>query len=523
MIDTAQAASPRPSSTRAAKPVFSQGYKTLVLAFLLLAYTFNFIDRTIIATIGQAIKVDLKITDTQLGLLGGLSFAVLYTLLGIPIARLAERWNRVSIISLALVVWSGFTVACGFAGNFISLLAMRVGVGVGEAGCSPPSHSLISDYFEPKRRASALSIYAFGIPLGSMIGAVAGGWLAKTYGWRVAFMVVGAPGLILALLVKLVVKEPPRGHSDPVERPVLPEDVPPEAVAAPAGGWMWTEMKELGAVTRDLFSHWPVLNMVLGVTLTSVAGYGVGQFSSPYFIRAFALDYATVGLVFLGRRHPGGRVHQRLGEPPRRALVRPHPGHRPRHRHADLRPRLSGAGLASRRADPASAGHLPLHLPGPDLRRGAERRRDPPPSHGDRGPLPVPQHHRARRRAPLHRVAHRPVRAVRFHSRRAPHAAGPARHGGRWPRVGALRHPLPRRRGAEGRSAGAGPAVSRGPRRRHPAGDSVHHRLLRLGRLPLPAGLVRHRAAPGDGGGRAQGAGGLTRFPPPPPRGKAGE
>ena len=180
------------------RPVFSSGYKSAVLTLLLLAYTFNFIDRTIIATIGQAIKVDLKITDTQLGLLGGLSFAVLYTLLGVPIARLAERWNRVSIISLAMVVWSGFTVACGFAGSFVQLLALRVGVGVGEAGCSPPSHSLISDYYEPRRRATALSVYAFGIPLGSMIGAVAGGWLAKTFGWRVAFMAVGAPGLIMA-------------------------------------------------------------------------------------------------------------------------------------------------------------------------------------------------------------------------------------------------------------------------------------------------------------------------------------
>src|SRR5437764_7445015 len=133
MSETATALSP----PAAAKPVFSTGYKSLVLSFLLLAYTFNFIDRTIIATIGQAIKVDLKLTDTQLALLGGLSFAVLYTLLGVPIARVAERVNRVSIISLALVVWSGFTVGCGLAGNFVTLLAMRVGVGIGEAGCSP--------------------------------------------------------------------------------------------------------------------------------------------------------------------------------------------------------------------------------------------------------------------------------------------------------------------------------------------------------------------------------------------------
>ncbi|MEP6967893.1 MAG: MFS transporter [Pseudomonadota bacterium] len=281
----------------AEKPVYSGRYTGVVLSLLVLAYTFNFIDRTIIATIGQAIKVDLKLTDTELGLLGGLSFAVLYTLLGIPIARLAERWNRVSIISLALVVWSGFTVACGFAGGFVQLLAMRVGVGVGEAGCSPPAHSLISDYYEPRRRASALSVYAFGIPLGSLIGAVAGGWLAKTYGWRVAFMVVGAPGVIMAAAMKLIVKEPPRGHSDPPERPGLPDDVAAHAVSA-AGGWLRRELSELGAVAASLFGHWPVLNMVLGVTLASFGGYGVGQFAPPYFNRAFGLDYATVGLIF---------------------------------------------------------------------------------------------------------------------------------------------------------------------------------------------------------------------------------
>jgi MFS family permease len=269
------------------KPLFSSGYKSAVLSLLVLAYTFNFIDRTIVATIGQAIKVDLKITDTQLGLLGGLSFAVLYTVLGIPIARFAERFNRVSIISLAMVVWSGFTMACGFAGSFAQLLALRVGVGVGEAGCSPPSHSLISDYYEPKRRASALSVYAFGIPLGSMIGAVAGGWLAKTFGWRVAFIAVGAPGLLMALLLKVVVKEPPRGYSDPAERP---------AAATPFS--FKNELSELGAVAGTLFLRWPIFNMVMGVTLVSFAGYGIGQFAPPYFNRAFGLDYAVVGLIF---------------------------------------------------------------------------------------------------------------------------------------------------------------------------------------------------------------------------------
>jgi len=279
-----------------AKPIYSSRYTGWVLTLLLLTYTFNFIDRTIIATIGQAIKVDLKLTDAQLGLLGGFSFAVLYTILGIPIARMAERWNRVSIISIALVIWSGFTVLCGFAGSFAQLLLFRVGVGVGEAGGSPPAHSLISDYYTPKKRATALSIYSFGIPLGTMIGAAAGGWLAMNLGWRLAFMVVGAPGVIMALIVKLVIKEPPRGHSEPEALPALPGDVTLEAEST-HGFSLGREFKEIGAVAATLFGKWPVVNMVLGVTIASFGSYGSGQFAPPYFVRAFGLNYAEVGLI----------------------------------------------------------------------------------------------------------------------------------------------------------------------------------------------------------------------------------
>ena len=284
------------TTAAAGKPVYSGSYKSLVLSLLLLAYTFNFIDRTIIATIGQAIKVDLKISDAQLGMLGGFSFAVLYTILGIPIARLAERWNRVSIISLALVIWSGFTALCGTASSFVHLLAYRVGVGVGEAGCSPPAHSLISDYYEPKKRATALSIYSFGIPLGTMIGAVAGGWLAQNLSWRLAFVIVGLPGVIMALFVKLLIKEPPRGHSNIPEHPNLAEDVVVEAEKIAPFSFRG-ELKELGAVAARLFTKWPVLNMVLGVTIASFGSYGSGQFVPPYFIRAFHLNYAEVGLI----------------------------------------------------------------------------------------------------------------------------------------------------------------------------------------------------------------------------------
>lgn len=259
------------------KPVYSDGYKSMVLGVLVVAYTFNFIDRTIISTIGQAIKDDLKITDTQLGLLGGLYFALLYTFLGIPIARLAERFNRVNIIAGAIAIWSGFTALCGTAHSFAMLAFYRFGVGFGEAGLSPPAHSLISDYFEPKKRASALAVYSFGIPAGTMVGAVAGGWLAQNFSWRAAFILVGLPGLIIALVIKLLIKEPPRGHSEPEAIPLSPEDASAEVrEPAPARFSFGEEMRELLAVSKTLFMKWPVLHMLLGVTLASFGGYGAG-------------------------------------------------------------------------------------------------------------------------------------------------------------------------------------------------------------------------------------------------------
>jgi MFS family permease len=286
----------RAAATPTARPHFSDNYKRLVLGLLVTAYTFNFIDRTIIATIGQAIKVDLKISDAQLGLLGGLYFALLYTLLGIPLARFAERFSRVNIIAGAILIWSGFTALCGGAASFLTLSAFRFGVGVGEAGLSPSAHSLISDYYEPKRRASALSVYSFGIPLGTMIGAVAGGLIAKTFGWQMAFMVVGLPGVAVALALKVLVKEPPRGHSEPEQHPLTVDDLTVEPVAKPPYS-LAREFAELGAVVKLLFGKWPILNMVLGITLVSFAGYGGGQFAPPYFVRAFHLDIGQVGLI----------------------------------------------------------------------------------------------------------------------------------------------------------------------------------------------------------------------------------
>ncbi|WP_337188620.1 MFS transporter [Phenylobacterium sp.] len=287
------------ANAQPAQPTFTPAYRNTVLWLLVVAYTFNFIDRTIISTIGQAIKVDLELTDQQLGWLGGLSFALLYTTLGIPIARLAERTNRVNIISIAIVVWSAFTALCGTATSYLQLLLFRVGVGVGEAGLSPPAHSLISDYFEPKKRASALSIYAFGIPLGTMFGAMAGGWIAENLSWQAAFMVVGLPGILVAIAIKLVIKEPPRGWAD---RQAL-ADEPPAALgqeASVAGAPAEAPAEpppSIMAVSKRLFGSWGMFHMAAGITLASFAGYGTGNYVPAYFIREFGLGLGLVGMA----------------------------------------------------------------------------------------------------------------------------------------------------------------------------------------------------------------------------------
>jgi predicted MFS family arabinose efflux permease len=256
---------------------YSAAYKRAVLLLLMTAYTFNAMDRTIVSIIGQSMKLDLKLTDTQLGLLGGTAFAVLYAFGGIPIARLAERVSRVNIISVALVIWSTLSALCGTASSFPLLLLIRAGVGVAESGCSPPAHSLISDYFEPSRRTSALSVYSCGTSLGYLLAAVAGGYAAQHWGWRAACALVGLPGIVIAMLIKACIREPPRAA------------LPRVSLSA--------EVHELGAVLRALLTDRPVLHMVLGVTIGAFAAYGFYAFVPPYFSRTFDLGYATIGII----------------------------------------------------------------------------------------------------------------------------------------------------------------------------------------------------------------------------------
>jgi MFS family permease len=189
-------------------------YAGYVLALLMLAYAVNVMDRSVLAVLLESIKHQFHTTDTQQGLLGGLAFALFYATLGVPIAALADRTSRRNVLAVCALLWSVMTALCGMASSFPLLLAARVGTAVGEAGGTPPSHSLVSDYFPLSTRATALSIYALGVPLGSMLGSLLGGWGNELYGWRTAFMLVGAPGVVVALLVFLTIKEPTRGQSD---------------------------------------------------------------------------------------------------------------------------------------------------------------------------------------------------------------------------------------------------------------------------------------------------------------------
>jgi predicted MFS family arabinose efflux permease len=186
----------------------SASYGRYALTLLVLIYTVNFLDRQIITTVGEAIKVDLKLTDTQMGALGGIFFAFVYTVLGIPIARVADKANRPLVMTLSLAVWSGFTVLSAYARNYAILAVSRAGVGIGEAGCSPTAHSLLADYFPQEKRATALAIYSMGISIGTLLGMAIGGIVAEHYGWRTAFLVAGLPGLIFAVIAILTLREP---------------------------------------------------------------------------------------------------------------------------------------------------------------------------------------------------------------------------------------------------------------------------------------------------------------------------
>ena len=248
-----------------------------VLAMLLLVYIFNFLDRQILGILVEPIKADLQLTDTQLGALGGIAFALLYSTLGVPLALLADRTSRSWVITVSLAVWSGFTALCGLATGFWTLFLFRLGVGVGEAGGVAPSYAMISDYFPPERRARALAIYSLGVPIGLAFGALLGGYIAQNVGWREAFMTVGIAGLVLAPIFRLMVKEPPRGMHDPAG-PVAAERVPIATV--------------FPLIARKP-SFWL---MSFAAASSSMCGYGLAFWIPSVLIRSFGWDLVTTSL-----------------------------------------------------------------------------------------------------------------------------------------------------------------------------------------------------------------------------------
>jgi len=245
---------------------------------LTLVYVFNFVDRQLIVILQESIKKDLKLSDTQLGLLSGFTFAIFYVTLGIPIARFADKSNRKNTVAISLALWSIMTTLCGVARNFIQLLLARIGVGVGEAGGSPPAHAMISDYFPPEKRSTALSIYSMGIYFGILTGFLLGGFLNQHLGWRTAFFVIGIPGVIFSLLFYASVKEPNKGATDV------------NGSAASSSG-------SIGNVLKLLYSTNTFNYLALATGLHVFCIYGLINWAPSFLARLHGMQNSEIGAL----------------------------------------------------------------------------------------------------------------------------------------------------------------------------------------------------------------------------------
>lgn len=252
----------------------------VLLWILMIVYVLNFLDRQIVNILAEPISRDLNLSDTQIGLMTGLAFALFYTLLGIPIARYADnsRTNRVGLISVSLAAWSLMTALCGMAQNFLQLLLARIGVGVGEAGCTPAAHSLISDSVAPEKRSSAIAFYGIGIPVGSLLGLIVGGALNDAYGWRNAFLFVAIPGVLMAFVLPFILKEPRKSKAMIAAGPAKPALSTMEAV-------------------REVFSSRAFGYLTVAASITAFLSYGKGVWAIILFIRSHGLSAGETGLL----------------------------------------------------------------------------------------------------------------------------------------------------------------------------------------------------------------------------------
>lgn len=273
--ETDAIAPPMENGEDSQNPYDNKRYRNYVLFVLTITYAFNFIDRQILVILQESIKQELLLSDSQLGLLTGIAFALFYVVMGIPVARLADRWVRRNIMSIAIGTWSFMTAISGFAQSYTHLLLARIGVGIGESGCSPPAHSMISDIFPKEKRGTALSIYSMGINIGVLFGFLLGGWINQYFGWRTAFIVVGVPGILIALLIQFTVKEPKRGAHD---APSQDQDQP-----------------SFGESLKVLWSKKSFRHISIGASCLALIAYAGAIWFAPYMLRNFDIQTGELG------------------------------------------------------------------------------------------------------------------------------------------------------------------------------------------------------------------------------------
>jgi MFS family permease len=259
------------------KPQIDNSNRNYTLFILVLIYASSHVDRQIVSILAESIKIDLNLSDSQLGFLIGLSFALFYATLGIPIALFADRSNRRNIIGVSVIIWSFMTALSGFATSFFQLALARIGVGIGEAGSSPPSHSMIADLFPLEQRAAAMGVFASGLNLGILIGFLVGGWINEFYGWRTAFFIVGVPGLFLGLVMIFTVKEPIRT----TPRQPMPKNIPRE---------IWDCFLLMLSIPSQR-------HILIGCTVVVFVGYGTLYWNGVYFIRTLGLSSGQAGTI----------------------------------------------------------------------------------------------------------------------------------------------------------------------------------------------------------------------------------
>ena len=263
-------------ATAAPHEAYTNRYRYYVLALLTLGYVFNFVDRQVMTILIEPIKMEFGASDTQMGLLSGLAFALFYATLGIPVARLADRWSRRNVLAISMTTWSAVTALCATATGFWHLLLLRIGVGIGEAGGTPPSQSLLADYFPPEKRAFAQGILATAPNIGILVGLFGGALIAEAYGWRSVFLVFGIPGVLLAILIQLTIKEPLKVTASASEEGV-----------------------GLFATLDNIFKLPSFAHIMVGVGFTGIAGYGLGVWSPSFLVRVHNMSLVDAGL-YLG-------------------------------------------------------------------------------------------------------------------------------------------------------------------------------------------------------------------------------